>query len=153
MATTNYVLITDDFYNELEEYTIDALEGDRAAAAVIRDFGHSLSEAIKDLTDPELKLDASNSFITVQEWLDRGGSIHEFDSEDETFDEEIVGPLEGIVQNLGDLLVPLAGDGYDPQMELGRVSIDQIPEYSADRPQVTLAGVRYSFVDIPEENR
>lgn len=65
MATTNYVLITDDFYNELEEYTIDALEGDSAAAAVIRDFGHSLSEAIEDLTDPELKLDASNSFINV----------------------------------------------------------------------------------------
>ena len=152
MTSTNYVLITDDFYNELEEYTIDALEGDRAAAAVIRDFGHSLSETIEDLTDSELKFEASNSFITVQEWLDRGGSIHEFDPEDEAFDDEIVGPLEAIVQNLGDLLVPLAGDGYDPQMELGRVGIDQIPEYSADRPQVTLAGIRYSFVDIPEES-
>lgn len=151
MATTNYVLITDDFYNEIEDQALDALQGDPASLTSLVEYAKDLDR----IADSPAYSEHREDLAPLMEWIRRGADVGDFEGEDgevdeERFFDEIVGPIEETTQLLGRLMVPLAGEAYDPQMELGRLFAEQIPAYSADQPQATLDGVRYSFVELLE---
>lgn len=148
---TSYVLITDDFYNEIEDHALDALQGDPASLTALIAYAKDLDS----IADTALYGEHKEDLAPVMEWIGLGADVGDFEDEDgevdeERFFEEIIAPIEEVTQLLGRLMVPLAGDGYDPELELGRLSAEQIPAYSADRPQANLDGVRYSFVELVE---
>lgn len=149
MARTRFVIITDDFYNELEEYSIEILEGNATALKEFSDYALELAAIVAAGEDPEPKRHIDSPLG----WIFQGAMLEEFRSENGEIDEdlfydEIIEPIEITTQLLGRLMIPVDGDGYDAEMNLGRLGADQIPDYSADQPQATFAGVRYAFAEL-----
>lgn len=152
----NFVIITDHLENDLEDYLTDALEGDEAALKVIVDYTHSLRAAAESLPTAAQAQELVDELQPILNWIEAGADVEDFDgdSEDESDFFETVGyGLSSASNYLGELMIPLSGEGYDSEMILGRVVIEQIPPYDSGRPQATLAGVTYSFVNVPSVSR
>lgn len=152
------IIITQDIYNELEE--LESEDGDRVSEALVA-YADSLIAAVADLSEHGSKDALSSTLLRDELDVELGamriaiskaqaGELDEDEIEDEIFYR-----LEEATQGLGDLLVPLngAGDGYDADLELGRLSPDQLVAFDSRNPQVNLGGQRYSFADIPEDAR
>ena len=149
MDRTPYVLITDDIYNELEDYALDALQGDSAALKSLTGYAKELGKIADSLEDKE----AQEYISPALDWIRRGAMVEDFELsdgeyDDEGFGQEVLGPIEVATQLFGELMVPVDEHGYHPQMDLGRLDADQLPAYSETRPQATLGSIRYSFVDL-----
>lgn len=147
MAKRNFVLIAGDLWNELENEL-----GEPGDLQTLLGYGDSLRRAAVSMDDSLMacavgeQLEAAERIRTYFE----GDSLAQAECSD--LDSELLEELlDGLCEStelLGDLLVPLAGEGYDPEMDLGRLEADQIPDYSPARPVVELAGVRYSIVAV-----
>jgi len=153
---TDFVLITADIYNELEEITdplveaIDSQLGEEAAIEEPRDelvaYISSLWQAIEAVGHEE----AAETLLRAFYWAIDEGPIEIFE-EPEDFEDQILSAVEQATQLMGDLLVPATEEGYRDDADLGRVQSEQVPPFSDEYPSVELRGTRYVFVDIPRE--
>jgi len=153
---TDFVLITADIYNELEEITdplveaIDSQLGEEAGIEAPRDelvaYIESLWAAIEAVGHEE----AAEVLEKAEHWAIDEGPIEIFEEPDD-FEDQILSKVEQATQLMGDLLVPATEDGYRDDADLGRVQSEQIPPFSGEYPSVVLRGTRYVFVDIPRE--
>lgn len=140
---TPSVLIADDFANELEYYSLELLRSDKEARAAILRYARDLIALSQSGEFDEL----DEMLLDVSDWINEDGRLELFQDE-EDFAEVILYDLENATQFLGELLIPLQGEGYYPRLDLGRVSQDQIPPFSPDFPQVTLGPLRYAITPI-----
>ncbi len=147
MAKQRFVLIAADLWNELENEL-----GEPGDLEILLDYGDSLRRAAASLDDSLMacavgeQLEAAEKIRASLE--DGSLGLAECSELDSELLAELLGGLCESTELLGDILVPLAGEGYDPQMDLGRLDADQIPDYSPARPVVELAGVRYSVITV-----
>lgn len=149
---TNFVLITADIYNELEDLVDPLMEAIEAEAIddpaleqprdELVDYINSLWGAIESVGDEE----AAEILRDAQSWAIHGGSLGPFEEADD-FEDQILFAVDRATQLMGDLLVPATEEGYRDDADLGRVQSEQIPLFSEDFPSVELRGTRYVFVD------
>lgn len=152
MGAIKFVIITADFHYELEDYAAETLEGDTEALATLIAYAQSLQAAAESASATKAEM-VKEVLEPVSLWIGAGAPLVDFQEDEESFEDDIVYGLEAATEILGELMVPVSGDGYDPEMDLGRVSRDQIPSYDPSNPRLTLGDVSYSLVDVPEELR
>jgi len=153
---TDFVLITADIYNELEEITdplVEAVEAeaiDDPALEQPRDelvaYISSLWQAIEAVGHEE----AAETLLRAFYWAIDEGPLDSFEEADD-FEDQIISRVDGATQLMGDFLVPATEEGYRDDVDLGRVQSEQIPPFSDEYPSVELRGTRYVFVNIPRE--
>jgi len=148
----DFVLITADFYNALEEITdplVDAIDsqlGEEAAIEEPRDelvaYIGSLWQAIEAVGHEE----AAEILERAFRWAIDEGPVEIFEEPDD-FEDQILAPVEQATQLMGDFLVPADEEGYLDSIDLGRVQSEQIPPFSGEYPSVVFRDRRYVFVD------
>jgi len=155
MPTSTSPIITEDLYEFLESSILEIEDQDDHAKETVASFILSLKAAAEGLSDRALAEEVLDALAPALSWVEEGTpNFEEPDGdEDSAADEQLLAPLESACALLGDLLVPIGANGYDSNLEFGRLSAEQIAPYEEIVARVSFDGQDYGFTTIPEHTR